>query len=225
MFKYYLWGLTEKALSYTPGGKRFYYAVGARWNQNTKGRQGTFRSSLRIARKGQDLVPPGGSVVDVGTGWFHNVAFLLYLVGDYQIYLFDVKDKATLVYIKNYLTELLANVALLANELRVDHAQIREKLQPLLQMRSREEIYAACNFHPVITKETSTPFLPEGTIDFMVSNCVLNHIPPNILMPELIALRKMLKDSGRRSHLLGDDDHWSFHDCSANQFNYYRYPA
>jgi hypothetical protein len=33
----------------------------------------------------------------------------------------------------------------------------------------------------------------------------------------------MLKDDGSMYFLVGHDDHWAFHDHSANQFNYYRY--
>jgi hypothetical protein len=52
---------------------------------------------------------------------------------------------------------------------------------------------------------------------------VVNHIPPSILGPELVALREILKDDGSMYHLIGHDDHWAFHDRSANIFNFYRY--
>jgi hypothetical protein len=44
-----------------------------------------------------------------------------------------------------------------------------------------------------------------------------------MLVPELKSLRKMLKKEGLMYFLIGHDDHWTFHDGSANQFNYYRY--
>jgi hypothetical protein len=57
----------------------------------------------------------------------------------------------------------------------------------------------------------------------MVSNCVLNHIPRDILLPEMKVLREILKPDGRMHFLIGHDDHWTFHDRRENQFNYYRY--
>lgn len=223
MFLYYLWALAEKTLFYLPFGKNIYTGVGVLVCRHSKGRSSSFTSSFKLTRKGKELIPPGGAVLDVGTGWFHHDAFLLYLVGNYKIYLFDVEDKAKLVYIKNYLNHLLENIDLIASELDIDRDIVRSKLEKLLRMDSREDIYAACNFIPCITRKTDKPFLPENSIDFMVSNCVINHIPVDILVPELKSFRKMLKKEGLMYFLIGHDDHWSFHDRSANQFNYYRY--
>ena len=43
-------------------------------------------------------------------------------------------------------------------------------------MQFQKEIYKICNFEPVITKDINRLFMPENSIDLMVSNCVLNHI-------------------------------------------------
>ena len=223
MLRYYAWALGEKALGSVAPGRRLYGAVGRVANRRTRGRTGSYASSLRLARKGKELLRDGDSVLEVGTGWFHHDAFLLYLTGDYHIHLFDIEDKARHEYIVNYLANLLDNSVLVATELELDESEVREKLRRLLSLGSRDAIYGACNFVPCITRDVTEPFLPERSIDFMVSNCVLNHIPPGLLLPELDALQRMLKTDGRMYHLLGHDDHWSFHDPSANLFNYYRY--
>lgn len=223
MLKYYTWALAEKALSYVPLGSKVYAGVGALANRKTKGTLPTFATSLPLARKAKELVPPGGSVIDIGTGWFHHDAFLLHLVGRYQVYLFDVVDKARLHYIRNYLGNLLKNLEQLTRELEIDAVATRAKLEGLLRLESRAEIYQICNFTPCIVPDPTTPFLPDDSVDFMVSNCVLNHIRPAQLQSELVALRRMLKPDGAMYHLLGHDDHWSFHDSAANRFNYYRY--
>jgi SAM-dependent methyltransferase len=223
MLKYYGWALGEKVLGSLPAGRRFYSAVGRVANRDRRGRKQSFASSLRLARKAKQLTPPRGTVLDIGTGWFHHDAFLLHLAGNYRVHLFDIEDKARMEYIANYLENLLRNSALVASELEIDEGEARIELERLLALGSREEIYEACGFVPCITNEVAEPFLPEESIDFMVSNCVLNHIPPALLAAELTALRRMLKPDGRMYHLLGHDDHWTFHDPSANRFNYYRY--
>jgi SAM-dependent methyltransferase len=223
MLRYYAWALGEKTLGSLPFGKDFYGAVGRVANRDRRGKTQSFTSSLRLARKGKDLIPAGGTVLDIGTGWFHHDAFLLHLAGDYRIYLFDIEDKARLTYIANYLENLLRHSELVAAELGIDETEAQSKIQRLLSLKSREEIYEACGFVPCVTRDVMEPFLAEGSIDFMVSNCVLNHIPPRLLAMELHTLRQMLKPDGRMYHLLGHDDHWTFHDPSANRFNYYRY--
>lgn len=223
MVKYYLWALGEKTLSFFPHGEKIYHSIGNMVNKNSRGKSDSFVSSFRIIRKGKELIPDGGIVLDVGTGWHHHDAFLLYLVGDYKIYLFDIDDKSNINYIKNYLKLLINYSDLISSELSIDSNVIRKKLTPLLSYNRKEEIYKKCNFISCVTKNTDKPFLPENSIDFMLSNCVLGHIPVNILIPELIALRSMLKSDGYMYHLIGHDDHWAFHDSRANQFNYYRY--
>ena len=225
MLIYYSWAAGEKALSYTPGGKSIYRALSriANAGERSKRRLAGTPTSYRLVRKARECTPPGGTILDVGTGWHHHNSFLLYLCGDYRVYLFDVEDKSTVEYIKVYIQHLLDNVQEVATELSLDPDHIRQKLQPLLALATREDIYRACNFSLCITDQTNEPFLPVGSIDFMVSNCVLTHIPPNILGPELLAFRLMLKPEGMMYMMIGHDDHWSFHDSSVNPFNYYRY--
>ena len=177
-----------------------------------------------LVRKAREVVPEGGTILDVGTGWHHHDSVLLYLYGaNYKIYLFDVEDKARLDYLRTYFQHLLQVLDELEQAIGLDKQSARERLNYLLTLRSREEIYKACNFELCITRKTDLPFLPERSIDFMVSNCVLTHIPPAIVEPELKALRRMLKPTGMMYMMVGHDDHWAFHDPMMNQFNYYRY--
>jgi Methyltransferase domain len=222
--RYYMWAVTEKALCMLPGGKSLYATVGLIANQRTKGsNRGNFPSAIRVANKAIELTPRGGQVVDVGTGWFHCVPFLLYLAGEYTIHLFDVQDKARLAYIHNYVRALLRHLDTTAPMLNIDPRAARAKLEPLLRLESRSEIYQMCNFVPHITRATHQPFLTPASVDFMTSTCVLNHIPPQVLARELRALAVMLKPEGYMYHSIGHADHWAFHSPAVNMFNYYRY--
>ncbi len=223
MWRYYGWALGEQALGLTPLGRKFYQQMGYVSQRDRRGTGTDFRLSFPLIQHLRALTPPGGTVVDVGTGWFHHEAFLAWLVGDYRIYLFDVDDKARLRYIRNFLSALRDHVDLLVAGLGVDRASTVARLDNALRLESRAEVYAYCGFRPVITQEVGERFLPEGSVDFMVSHCVLNHIRPEILRVELPALRRMLGPSGHMAHLLGHKDHWSFHDRTVSQFNYYRY--
>jgi len=225
MVKLYLWALGEKTLSYVPGGKYLYTTLGYWAHRKKRGwdAKGRAELSFALARKAKEVIPPGGTAMEIGTGWFNHDAILLALVGDYKVYLFDIEDKAKIIYLKNYVNNLLDKLDLVCEELGIDKEQTRRKLQTLKLVQRKEDFYRTCNFVPCITKEIDRPFLPEKSIDFMVGNCVLNHIPVKILLPELVALRRMLTDEGRMYVLIRHDDHWAFHDPSANQFNYYRY--
>jgi hypothetical protein len=225
MLIYYAWAAAEKALSYVPGGKRIYRGMSdiANAGERSKRRLAGTPTSYKLISRAREVIPPGGTVLDVGTGWHHHDAFMLYLCGDYKTFLFDVEDKATINYIRVYLQHMIDIAEEIGREFSLDPAYIRQRIQPLMALPSREDIYRVCNFTLCITDQTNQPFLPAGSIDFMMSNCVLTHIPPAIVKPELAALRLMLKPTGKMYMMIGHDDHWAFHDQSANQFNYYRF--
>jgi SAM-dependent methyltransferase len=226
MLRYYSWAVAEKTLSVVPFGGRLYRAASLIANSNGRSRRRLSGSdtAYELVRKACEMTPPGGTILDVGTGWHHHDPVLLYLTGgDYKVYLFDVEDKARLEYLQVYFLYLLDNLDELEREIGIDKVLAREKLLHLLTLKSRKEVYRACNFELRISMETHKTFLPDASVDFMVSNCVLTHIPPTIVEPELRALGRMLKPSGAMYMMVGHDDHWAFHDHSANRFNYYRY--
>jgi SAM-dependent methyltransferase len=212
MLRYYLWPLAEQVLSYTPGGRSLFHGVGRISTRRTRGRSDSFVTALPIVKRIRELVPTGATVMDVGTGWFHHVAFLVYLLGDYRLILFDVEDKAWLPYVRNYLSHLRERSALVARELELDEAHVRRRLDEVLELPTREAMYAHCGFEPRIVADPTRPFLPAHSVDCMVSNCVLVHIPPAVLLPELRTLRALLKPGGYMYHHLGHDDHWALHD-------------
>ncbi len=223
MVKYYSWAIAQKVLSYVPGGNKIYYGLGALVQKNNKGRAGPMSSAINLVKNIQNLVDKDAVIMDVGTGWYHHEPFLLYLCGFSKFYLFDVVEKSKFVYIKNYLNGIADNIEMISNELQIDESNAIDKINELLSCNSKKEIYKICNFETVITKDTSSLFLPENSIDLMVSNCVLNHIPLDILKPELKILRKILKPNGYMHFLIGHDDHWTFHDLKMNKFQYYIY--
>ena len=223
MIKYYSWAIAQKILSNIPYGEKIYYGIGKKLQGNVKGRSGPMQSALNLVKVGLSLIKENDTILDVGTGWYHHEPFLFYLSGNFKVYLFDIMDKAEINYIKNYLNGISDRLAEICDFFEISFDQARNKLDFLLSLNKKSEIYETCNFHPVITKETDSLFLPENSIDLMISNCVLNHIPLSILKPELKMLKKILKTTGRMHFLVGHDDHWTFHDRSANMFQYYKY--
>ena len=223
MIKYYSWAIAQKVLSYVPGGDKVYYGLGSIVQKNVKGRAGPMSSAINLVKNIQNLVGKDAVIMDVGTGWYHHEPFLLYLCGFSKFYLFDVVEKSKFIYIKNYLNGIIDNIEVISNELQIDESNAIDKINELLSCNSKKEIYKICNFEPVITKDTNRLFMPENSIDLMVSNCVLNHIPLDILKPELKILKKILKPNGYMHFLIGHDDHWTFHDLKMNKFQYYIY--
>jgi SAM-dependent methyltransferase len=224
MAAYFAWAFAEKILAAVPGGESLYHGVGVVANRGKRGLRGDSPSSLRMISRARKYIPQGGTAIEVGTGWFHREAFLIYLLGrDATVYLFDIEDKARLGAIRTYLGDIIRHAAVVAEHLGLDEREIRARIEPLLALESREAIYAACGFKLMIVAPDLLQLLAPESVDVMVSNCVLNHIPPRILVPELRALGAMLRPEGRMIHVLGHEDHWAFRAPGVNRFNYYRY--
>jgi SAM-dependent methyltransferase len=228
MLRYYGWAAAEKALSLTPGGKRVYRSVGEILRSRTRGTGcdcAGGANSFPLVRKAKETVPRGGTILDVGTGYYHHDAFLLHLAGEWQVKLFDIEDRARMSYIQNYLRWLLDHLDEVCAGVGLDEGAAGAELETLLALPSREAIYQRCNFTLHTPDDLTKPFLPVGSVDFMLSNCVLVHVRPEILVAELVALRDMLADDGVMFHMLGHDDHWAFHDPAVPwpSFNYLRY--
>ncbi len=221
MLRYYAWPIAEQVLARLPLGHALYRWLGARKHRAARTR--ILPSSLRLVERSRRLKPHGGHALDVGTAWYHRDAFLLYLVGDWRVTLFDVEDKATLGSIRSYVQTLVAEAESVAPAVGKTPEYVREQLAPLLRLTTRHALYEACRFTPAITRATDRPMTAEGSVDLIVSNCVLNHIRLPILEPELRALAQTLKPDGVMNVLIGHDDHWSFHDPSMRMFEYYRF--
>ena len=221
MIRYYAWPIAEQVLARLPFGRTLYRWLGARKHRAARTR--ILASSLRLVERSRRLKPHGGHALDVGTAWYHRDAFLLYLVGGWRLTLFDVEDKATLGSIRSYVRSLLAEAEVVAPAVGHTSEHVKDRLSSLLTLPTRQAIYESCGFTPAITRQTDNPMTAEGSVDVVVSNCVLNHIRLPILEPELRALAKTLKPDGAMNVLIGHDDHWTFHDPSMRTFEYYRF--
>src|SRR5688572_28833656 len=105
---YYAWAIAEKILEVVPGGKDFYHLVGTVTKRGRCGLRGGSPSSLGMIARASAYLPQGGVAVEVGTGWFHREAFLIYLLGRATtVYLFDIENKARLEYVRTYLQDIL----------------------------------------------------------------------------------------------------------------------
>lgn len=221
MLRYYAWPIAEQALGRIPLGHALY-----RWLGSIKHRAdhtSVLPSSLRLSERSRTLKPAGGHALDVGTAWYHRDAFLLYLIGGWRVTLFDIADKSTLGSLRAHIRSLAAHAESVGPAVSRSPEEVRDRLNALLSLPTRDAIYATCHFRPVITSRTDEPMTAEGSVDLVVSNCVFNHIPVPVLGPELRAIRATLKPDGVMNVLIGHDDHWAFRDPTATMFEYYRF--
>jgi len=56
-------------------------------------------TSYKLISRAREVIPPGGTVLDVGTGWHITTRSCCIYAATTRRFLFDVEDKATINYI------------------------------------------------------------------------------------------------------------------------------
>lgn len=141
----------------------------------------------------------GSTVLEIGSGWFPTIPILLCADGAYRVLMSDHEphldastSATTLRFLKGILPENRAIQAIQSvRDLPLDY------LAPL-----------------------DPSALPDGSLDYVVSRTVLEHIPPDVLTHLLKALRPKLAPTGMMLHLVDHSDHLEHVDRSISKVNF-----
>jgi hypothetical protein len=159
----------------------------------------------------------GASVVEIGTGWQGTAALTLYLFGVGTQHTYDTK-----AHLRWELLKKLAQVALthsdeLSEASGLPKDSITWRLGALLKATSLTEALSVMNVVYHAPADAASTGLPDHSIDIVVSQDVLEHIPPPLL--EAITRETVRISNGRICHSIGLHDH-----LSDNPVNFLKYP-
>ncbi len=166
------------------------------------------------------------TILEVGTGWHPIVPILFFLLGAERIVSVDHVDHSSLDKLTMTVTEVadaLAAGALdefLPNRLESREAELR-RLADAMGSMSEAEILAALRIERAVGDAREIRI--DGSIDAVVSNHVLEHVPADLLGPILSACFEMCVDGGVMSHTADLIDHGHYVDHRLSQFNYLRF--
>lgn len=159
--------------------------------------------------------------LELGTGWTPVVPLALYLSGIDTIYTVDIHDlkkpelqtsllKVLCSYSADELGELLPT--LVPDRFAALQEQCRMGV-------SSNEVYKKAGIHFLITDARKME-LPDGCIDFFVSNTTFEHISGEILGGILKEFRRVAAPDALMSHLIDMSDHYSYFDHSLSVYHY-----
>ncbi|MBL8289987.1 MAG: class I SAM-dependent methyltransferase [Rubrivivax sp.] len=139
------------------------------------------------------------TVLEIGSGWFPTIPIMLSAQGARKVFLTDLNphmDRTTFAATLDFLRPYL-----------VDH--------PRAAGKSSLEDFGL---------EYIAPFrpdaIPNGTIDFIISRTVLEHIPAEDLQGILAELRPKLATGGLMLHCVDHSDHLEHRDKSISKINF-----
>ena len=164
------------------------------------------------------------TVVELGTGWFPIVPVLLSLAGVKKVI---SVDKASLIR-KNLFFEMLKALKQFfetQSSCSIPFDLDSRRMQTLMNIDeelSPKDALASLNIHLL---KSDARHLAEyhKKIDLIISNNVMEHIAPDILIGIMREFRKLLKSDGTMSHYIDMSDHYHGFDPKIGALNYLRY--
>lgn len=223
-------GLTQKVLSVLPGGVRV--------NDLLQRRYGGLRDFRRhVAGKVDDwailashmkelgIALAGLRYMEIGTGWLPTLPICYALSGAREVVSFDLTrhlDARLTFAMVTLLESQLSTIAEAGGrplvEVEAAYAELRgaSTVGDLLR-RAQIDYRAPAN--------AAASRLPDGGVDVVFSNSVLEHVPPANIARMMRESRRVLRAGGLAIHSANCGDHYAYFDRNITAINYLTYPG
>ena len=167
------------------------------------------------------------AVLELGTGWFPIVPVGLYLCGAESVTTYDLVPLVRPAGFRQSIElfcEYDQDGRLQAGLPWVLPDRVRQlrQLLPLVGGTSPAELLARLNIHAVIGDARRTG-LPSGSVDFVCSTVVFEHIPRDVLAGLFAEFRRISTKDAAMSHYIGLKDQYANFDPSLSPFNFLKY--
>jgi SAM-dependent methyltransferase len=187
-----------------------------------------FRAAIRavewIESAGREI--SGSRFVEVGTGHMVNMPTALWLLGAAEIVTVDLNQylSQTLVAESNEFIRRNEKDTLALFGDRAANADFKKRFRQLLSFRGTlTDLLAMMNVRYIAPGDARSLPVPDNSVDFHVSNTVLEHIPPDVLGEILVEAKRVLKPDGLLVHHIDPSDHFSHSDDSIAPINFLRF--
>jgi len=224
-------GAIQKVLGYVPGGGRIHYLLQRRGGGLTDFARecdikvDDWRLMMGHLRTVKARVA-GGTLLEMGTGWYPTFPLCLYLAGAGRVYTFDLNP-----YLKPEMTVALAerlatHVPLIARESGRPEAEVAaQQVAVAAALRGGASITAATGgvIEYRAPADASKTALPAESLDVVFSNSVLEHVPGEVIEACLAEARRILRPGAVVFHSVNCGDHYAYVDSGIDQLHYLQY--
>jgi len=233
MARWYLKAALQGVLSHVPAGRRGNEFLQAHVTRSLGLSDAFFRRKVgqaarhAAAFRGLARVPRDDfTALELGTGWYPVVPVGLWLSGAGRVYTVDIRSGLTLDRVRRVLDAYAAGAAKgTLGELLPDHDAARvEALRDALAgpAVTREGLLSRLGVEVVVGDVLHTG-LKAGSIDLVVSNNTLEHVPGEVLEAMFGEFHRLLAADGLMSHSVDLSDHYSHFDHGISPYNFLRY--
>ncbi len=168
------------------------------------------------------------AVLELGTGWHPVIPVGLYLCGASVVWTIDIESlllPASPVAVARLFAEYAASGRLSeilpwAREDRI--ANMKKALEEHAPDCTGADFLKALDVKAQVADARDTG-MPRASVDLFVSNCVLEHIPRDVIVQILREFKRVAAPGAIMSHLVDMSDHYADSDHSITPLNFLKY--
>ena len=197
-------------------------ATSEKWIRLTGSRAGLETCEI-VEMSGRDVRDK--VILEIGTGWRINTPIALWLLGAKKVITVDANPYIKIELIKNDLDYIRSNPGkardILKGRARPDRFEML--VAAAGKDHSLNDLFMLLDVEYKAPMDASRTNLADGSIDFMTSYNVFEHIPPPVIESILREGNRLMRDGGLFVHRIDFSDHFAHQDKSINLVNFLQY--
>lgn len=165
----------------------------------------------------------GKTMMEIGTGWLPVMPLCFALAGMSRCYTVDLRRHLGMPAVMLTLQHLEPHLADIARVSAQTEAQVRERWSRWMALGEGGAVLKAAGIVYKAPGDATATGLPDGSVDLVFSNSVLEHVPPVVLDAMMTETHRILSAEGLAIHNVNCGDHYAYFDRSITQIHYLRY--
>ncbi len=157
----------------------------------------------------------GLSSFEFGAGYDLIVPFVFSFMELSNIYCVDIKNKASAYLLNDAVRRIPAMLSL--------HKARNLSLYQISHKNLNSDLKKNYNIHYMAPMDAGNTELEDESIDLVVSNATLEHIPKDSIKEILKESYRILKPGGIVSHAIDYKDHWAYIDNNLSYYDFLKY--
>ena len=167
----------------------------------------------------------GARLVEIGSGWIPVLPLCFSIAGARETLTFDLTRHLDAEATLATLRALERHVPAIAAAAGVAEDEARARWQRLCAARGVDELLALAGITYRAPADATRTGLPDASVDIVISNSVLEHVPDAVLDPLMEEGRRVLKPGGVSIHNVNCGDHYAYFDRNITPIHYLRFGA
>jgi SAM-dependent methyltransferase len=224
-------GAIQKLLGHVPGGERIHAALQRRgggladFGRECDVKVDDWRLMMGHLRAVSATVA-GGTLVEMGTGWYPTFPACLYLAGAKRVISVDLTRHLDDALTRQLAERLASHVPLIAREAGRPEAEVAAQQRDLVRALAEGATFAAATggvFDYRAPADAAATGLAAESVDVVFSNSVLEHVPGAVIEACLAEAMRILRPGGVVFHSVNCGDHYAYADRSIDQLHYLQF--